>query len=288
MSDTVQIHRSIAEIRAAVSACKQAGQTVALVPTMGALHAGHIALIEAAKHAADVVVVSIFVNPSQFAAHEDLDTYPRDEGADLAAIASVAPNAMVYAPTAKTMYPDGFQTAVHVGPLADDLCGVSRRQFFGGVATVVAKLFTQVRPDVAIFGEKDYQQLLVVRRMARDLDLAVEVQGAPTVREPDGLALSSRNAYLTAEERALAPQLHVTLQTVSTELRKGTSPATVLANECARLAALGFEIDYLEVRDAETLAPLSVLTEAASTASRLRVFIAAHIGTTRLIDNIAV
>ena len=283
--ETLTLVRTVADVRDAVAAARAHNRRVALVPTMGSLHLGHLSLIEAARNSAETVVVSIFVNPGQFAAHEDLDTYPRNEAGDCDAIRGIVSDAIVYAPSAAEMYPNGFQTSVNVGALAEGLCANTRPHFFGGVATVVAKLFTQVGPDVALFGEKDYQQLLVVRRMARDLDLPLEVVGVPTVREADGLAMSSRNAYLTDAERAVAPELHQALRKVGLLLLEGETPDGAIGVATARLSAAGFDIDYVEVRDAASLTPV---TERPAVGQAVRVFGAAVIGSTRLIDNVAV
>jgi pantoate--beta-alanine ligase len=230
--------------------------------------------------------VSIFVNPTQFAPNEDFDRYPRDEGGDLAKLATVGCD-LVWAPDKTRMYPEGFATRIVPAGAADGLESEFRPHFFTGVATVCCKLFTQVAPDIAVFGEKDYQQLAVVRQMVRDLNMAVDIVGLPTVREPDGLALSSRNAYLTPEERRAAPLLHRVIANVARAANAtGTAPgpalAALIAEAKATLAAAGFKVDYLEVRDAETLHP------AGADASRpLRVLVAAWLGKTRLIDNLA-
>jgi pantoate--beta-alanine ligase len=246
---------------------------------MGALHAGHLALVRLAQRRADRVVVSIFVNPTQFAPHEDFERYPRDEAGDLARLVEVGCD-LVWAPDRSEMYPEGFATRVVPGGAAEGLEGEFRPHFFAGVATVCCKLFTQVAPDIAVFGEKDYQQLCVVRQMVRDLDLPLDIVGLPTVREPDGLALSSRNAYLSAEERRTAPLLHRVIADVARSVAQGGS---AIAEGKARLQAAGFKVDYLEVRDAETLQP------AGPDAGRpLRVLVAAWLGKTRLIDNVAV
>jgi pantoate--beta-alanine ligase len=268
------LHRARAELG-------RRNATIGLVPTMGALHDGHISLVRLARRRARKVVVSIFVNPTQFAAHEDLGSYPRTWKADIAKLIAEGVD-LVWHPDAKTMYPEGFAT--RVAPEGPALAGLEDRfrpHFFGGVATVVTKLFTQVRPDLAFFGEKDYQQLKVVTRMARDLDLGVKVIGGAIVRERDGLAMSSRNVYLSAEERRAAPVLFRTLKGTSKRLRAGDDMAAALAAGAAAIGAAGFALDYLEARHAETLAPVSSMSE-----GPVRLLVAAKLGTTRLIDNI--
>jgi pantoate--beta-alanine ligase len=256
---------------------------IGFVPTMGALHRGHAALVEHALAACDRVIVSVFVNPTQFAPNEDFARYPRTEEADAALLDRVGAH-VLYAPAVEEIYPPGDATRVTVAGLSEPMEGAIRPHFFTGVATVCARLFCHVQPEATFFGEKDYQQLLVVRRMVRDLGLGVEVIGVPTVREPDGLALSSRNAYLSAEERAAAPGLHRVLQDVATALRDGATMAALRADAVGALVAFGFtEPDYLDLRDAETLAPLDRLETAPA-----RLLVAARLGTTRLIDNIPV
>ena len=283
MSD-VAVVRAVSELRRRVGDWRRAGghgTRVALVPTMGALHAGHLALVKEAKTRADHVVASIFVNPRQFAPHEDLNRYPRDEAGDLDKLASVGCD-LVWAPTPGEMYSTGFATRIEVGGAAEGLETDFRPHFFGGVATVVCKLISQVTPDLAIFGEKDYQQLCVIRQMVRDLDLPVEIAGGPTVREADGLALSSRNAYLTAAERRVAPELHRAIQAVAAAVKKDGDVATATAAAKAAILGHGFaKVDYVEVRDAETLKPAVV-----GEGRPLRVLVAAWLGKTRLIDNI--
>ncbi|HYD15997.1 MAG TPA: pantoate--beta-alanine ligase [Hyphomicrobium sp.] len=271
MGRSVKIVRTINDLRREIAAWRAAGESVALVPTMGALHAGHIALVGAALASADRVVVSIFVNPTQFAPHEDLARYPRDEAGDVEKLAGAGAQ-LVWAPTVAEMYPDGFATRIVVEGAALPLEGSFRPHHFGGVATVVCKLLSAVTPDVALFGEKDFQQLAVIRQMVRDLALPVAIQGVPTVREDDGLALSSRNAYLSEDERYVAPMLHKVLLQVA----QGRDPRE--AGEA--LVAAGFtKIDYIEVRDAETLAPFVPGRPG-------RVLAAAWLGKTRLIDNV--
>ncbi len=276
----MQIVRQLDPLRDALAEFRKAGLKIGLVPTMGALHAGHMRLVEVAREQCDAVVASIFVNPTQFGEGEDLDAYPRQEVAD-AALLDAAGVELLWAPTADQMYPSGYATSVSVTGISDGLCGAARPGHFDGVATVVAKLFNQVRPDAAYFGEKDYQQLAVIRRMARDLDFTHDIVGVPTVRDPDGLALSSRNAYLTAEQRANAVALPEAMREAATAIADGGKVAAILEAAKARILASGFhKIDYLELRDANTLALLDVFTKPA------RLFAAAHIGPTRLIDNI--
>jgi pantoate--beta-alanine ligase len=277
-----RVARTAKALRAAVARFRKAGEPVALVPTMGALHEGHLALVRIARKRAKRTVVSIFVNPAQFAPHEDLSSYPRDEKADLRKLSRVAAD-LVYAPSAEEMYPPGFATRIAVGGPAEGLESVARPHFFGGVATVVAKLFIACAPDIAIFGEKDYQQLLVVRRMSADLGLPVTVVGYPTVRAADGLALSSRNAYLSAEERATAPRLHSALQAAAGAIRAGSPPDDALAAARRDLGDAGFTVDYVALRNADTLAEI-----ADPRAEPLRLLAAARLGRTRLIDNIAI
>lgn len=278
----MQIVRQLDPLRDALAAFRTTGSKIGLVPTMGALHAGHMRLVEVAMEQSDAVIASIFVNPTQFGEGEDLDAYPRQEAAD-AALLEEAGVQLLWAPTADQIYPEGFATNVSVSGISDGLCGAARPGHFDGVATVVAKLFNQIRPDAAFFGEKDYQQLAVIRRMARDLDFTHEIVGVPTVRDPDGLALSSRNAYLTAEQRRNAAALPEIMREAATAIAAGKAVAAILADATTGLLASGFhKIDYLELRDANTLAVLNDFTEPA------RLFAAAHIGRTRLIDNIPV
>jgi pantoate--beta-alanine ligase len=247
---------------------------------MGALHQGHLELVRLAKTRCSRAVVSIFVNPAQFAPHEDFDRYPRDEAGDLAKLAAVGCD-LVWAPGGAEMYPEGFATRILPGGAAEGLEGAFRPHFFAGVATVCCKLFTQVAPDIAVFGEKDYQQLCVVRQLVRDLNLPLAIVGMATVRESDGLALSSRNAYLSADERRLAPMLHRVITGVARAAAEGRTPADAAADGGRALEAAGFKVDYLEVRDADTLRP-------AAPGRPLRVLAAAWLGKTRLIDNVAV
>lgn len=271
------------ELRLRVRLWRAKGARVALVPTMGALHPGHMALVRAAKARADKVVVSIFVNPAQFAPHEDFAHYPRDLTSDRARLEAEGGVDLIYAPETRIMYPEGHATRISVEGPSAGLETDFRPHFFGGVATVVAKLFLQCAPDFALFGEKDYQQLLVVKRLARDLDLGLEVIGVPTVREDDGLALSSRNAYLTPEQRKIAGQLNRVLRQAGERAKAGVSIPQAEAEGAAALLEAGFaRVDYVAIRDAETLAPLRDLSRPA------RVLAAARVGATRLIDNMAV
>jgi pantoate--beta-alanine ligase len=275
--------RTVADLRRALARFRRAGERVALVPTMGALHAGHLALVDLAKRKADRAVVSIYVNPKQFAPHEDLDRYPRDEAGDREKLAGVGCD-LVWAPDAEEMYPEGFATRIVANGAALGLETEFRPHFFSGVLTVVAKLFNQVAPDFAIFGEKDYQQLCVVRQMVRDLDMRLEVVGAPTVREPDGLALSSRNAYLSPREREIAPALHRAIVDVAAKVARNGRVPDAIATSRKVIERAGFRhVDYVEVRDAETLAPFDPAGGRPG-----RVLAAAWLGRTRLIDNVPV
>lgn len=275
------IARTIPALHRALEPYRKAG--IALVPTMGALHRGHIALVRQAKRRARRVVVSIFVNPTQFAPHEDFGSYPRTFNEDLAALAAEKVD-VVWAPTAQVMYPDGFATRIEpAGPAKAGLEDKYRPHFFGGVATVVAKLLLQCRPDYAMFGEKDYQQLRVVTQLARDLDQPVKIIGCKTIREKDGLALSSRNVYLSQSERAVAPVLQRTLKASAERIRKGDSITAVLADGAETITRAGFALDYLEARHAMTLAPIGSRAD-----GPIRLLVAAKIGRTRLIDNLGV
>jgi pantoate--beta-alanine ligase len=250
---------------------------------MGALHQGHMALVGAAQAECDRVVASIFVNPKQFAPTEDLGSYPRREAADLEMLASAGVD-LVFMPAADEIYPPSFATLVRVDGLTEGLCGAHRTGHFDGVTTVVAKLLIQALPDIAYFGEKDYQQLMVVRRLARDLDIPVRITGVPTVREADGLALSSRNVYLSAEERRIAPNLARLLRSVASALKiQDGAAARELARGVRELREAGFEIEYLEIREEETLRPVTT-----GVAARSRVFAAVRLGKTRLIDNMPI
>ncbi len=275
--------RSVFSLRRAIGRFRKSGDTVALVPTMGALHAGHLALVRQARRRAKRVVVSIFVNPAQFAPHEDFGSYPRTMKTDLAALAALKVE-LVWAPGVREMYPAGFATRIEpAGPAKAGLEDAFRPHFFGGVATVVSKLLLQVAPDFAMFGEKDFQQLKVVTAMARDLDIPVKIVGVPTVREKDGLALSSRNAYLSESERAIAPTLQQTLKDCASRIKSGQAIGAALADGRARIESAGFTVDYLEARDARTLAPIATTKD-----GPVRLLAAAKLGRTRLIDNIKV
>ena len=283
-SPPLGVARTITALRARVDDWKKDGLSVALVPTMGALHAGHLSLVTHASKIADRTVVSIFVNPTQFAPHEDLDAYPRQERDDLEQLKATGCH-LAYTPSAEAMYPAGFQTSVYVDKLSDGLCGASRPHFFGGVATVVCKLLNQCRPTLAIFGEKDYQQLMIIRQMTKDLDMGVEIIGAPIVRDADGLALSSRNKYLSPEERAVAASFPAALSDAAAKLAGGAHIDGVLATARERLLAAGVdEIDYLEVRSAGALSPLGP----GPVDQDARLFGAVNVGSTRLIDNLAI
>lgn len=274
---------TVVDLRAALAPWRRAGETIALVPTMGALHAGHISLAQLAKRKARRAVASVFVNPTQFAPHEDFAKYPRTFEADLERLTATGIDA-VFSPTPQIMYPAGFATTVSLeGPAKADLEDRFRPTHFAGVATVVAKLLIQSAADFAIFGEKDFQQLAVIRQMAKDLDLPVEIIGAPTVRENDGLAMSSRNVYLDTEERRRAPLLHATLQDIARSIAAGEEVDAALATGRQALADAGFVLDYLELRDAASLAVV-----AKPFTQPLRLLVAAKLGKTRLIDNIAV
>lgn len=280
-SHQVHVVRRLAQLREVLRDWRRQGQSVGLVPTMGALHEGHLALARAALSRCHRCVVSIFVNPAQFAPHEDFARYPRDEAGDLAKLAGVGCD-LVWAPDVEEMYPGGFATRIVPAGAARGLESDFRPDFFAGVATVCCKLFIQVGPDVAVFGEKDYQQLCVVRQTVRDLDLPLEILGHPTLRELDGLAMSSRNKYLDAAHRALAPMMHRVLVETAQAVARGLPHAEAAGGGRRQLAAAGFEVDYLEVRDAETLAP------AGAGSGPLRVLAAARLGATRLIDNMPV
>ena len=275
----MEIVRTVADLRKHIALWRKGQVRVGLVPTMGALHQGHMALVEAARAECDRIVASIFVNPKQFAPTEDLGSYPRREAADLEMLASAGVD-LVFIPAVDEIYPPGFATLVRVDGLTEGLCGAHRAGHFDGVTTVVTKLLIQALPDTAYFGEKDYQQLTVVRRLARDLDLPVRIAGVPTVREPDGLALSSRNVYLSAEERRIAPNLARVLRSIAAVLAQDPNAvAQEIAHGSAALQQAGFAVEYLEIREAESLAVTSEVTASS------RVFAAVRLGTTRLIDN---
>jgi pantoate--beta-alanine ligase len=277
------IVRKVADLRAEVAKWRRDNLAVALVPTMGALHEGHISLLQTARRRADKVVVSIFVNPTQFGPTEDFSKYPRQEAADVEKLIGARCD-LLYAPTVDEMYPDSFATTVHVAGLSEGLCGATRPGHFDGVATVVSKLLNQGQPDIAVFGEKDYQQLQVIRRVVADLDIPVKIVGAETVREEDGLAMSSRNAYLSPEERALAKQFPWVLSALAIEISKRPNDfARRVENAHKLLVDSGIDkVDYLDVRDAETLEPVTTI------ARPTRVFGAVIIGKTRLIDNMPI
>jgi pantoate--beta-alanine ligase len=283
MSRSPMVVRTVPALRRALDGLRARKAMVALVPTMGALHDGHVSLVRLAKRRAQKVVVSIFVNPTQFAPTEDFGSYPRTWKTDVAKLAAEKVD-LIWNPDVKAMYPEGFATRiVPEGPATAGLEDRFRPHFFGGVATVVGKLFTQCRPDVAIFGEKDFQQLRVVTQMARDLDLGVRVVGSRTVRERDGLAMSSRNVYLAPEQRQAAPELYRVMKLCAARLRTGEAAEIVMAAGAGLITAAGFAVDYFEVRHAETLAPIASRKD-----GPMRMLLAAKIGTTRLIDNIAV
>ncbi len=282
MSGPVVIVRSVAALRAQVGAWRDQKLSVALVPTMGALHEGHLSLVRRGLELADRVVASIFVNPTQFGPNEDFARYPRQEELDAAALTSAGCH-LLFAPTAEEMYPDGFATTVSVSGVSEGLCGIVRPGHFAGVATVVTKLLLQCLPDVALFGEKDYQQLAVIRRFARDLDIPARIEGVPTLREEDGLAMSSRNAYMSPEQRAIAPWLIRSLTGIADGLRAGAKAADLCPKAITGLLKAGFDsVDYIEVCDAASLAPAERLDRP------LRILVAARLGKTRLIDNIGV
>lgn len=276
----MRILRTIPEVRDAVREARSAARSVGLVPTMGAFHEGHLSLMRAAKRQNDLVVVSLFVNPTQFAANEDLSTYPRDEDRDVA-LAEAEGVDILFAPAPAEIYPDGFATNIHIAGITEVLDGATRGpHHFDGVATVVAKLFGIVRPDVAYFGQKDAQQVLVVRRLVRDLDLDVRIEACPIVREPDGLAMSSRNVYLDADARAQATALNRALEAADAAHRAGERDgAGILSAARGVLAEAGIEVEYLELRDAQTLQSLTLVDRDAL------LLVAARVGAARLIDN---
>lgn len=278
----MQIIRDIAMLHRAVTALKQDGKSVALVPTMGSLHDGHLSLVRMARRVADHVVVSIFVNPTQFGPNEDFDAYPRSEARDAAMLVE-AGTSLLWAPDVGTMYPGGHSTHIEVAELGADYCGAARPGHFDGVATVVAKLFNQVRPDIAIFGEKDWQQLAIIRRMARDLDFGIDILGAPIARDTDGLALSSRNAYLSPDQRAAAIAFPGALKAAAKAIAGGAEVADTLAKAETAIVAGGFDsVDYVALADADSLERLTTFRTPA------RLLAAARIGKTRLIDNLPV
>jgi len=280
MAASIATVRTVKDLRAQVAKWREAGETVGLVPTMGALHVGHLSLIAAAKAHAARIVASIFVNPAQFGPKEDFKRYPRDEAGDLAKLAQAGVD-LVYIPHTAEMYPRGFATKVTLPSLTEDLCGAARPNHFEGVATVVTKLLLQCAPDVAVFGEKDYQQLLVIKQVVHDLNIPVQIVPGSIVREEDGLALSSRNGYLSAAERKTAPILHQVLSEAAAALANGEGCDAVTSAGRFKLEGKGFRVDYVAVRDPETLAPLFGPIKGPA-----RVMGAAYLGTTRLIDNV--
>ncbi len=280
MASKPVVVETVQELRALTGAFRAEGARIALVPTMGALHSGHMALVRRAREVAQKVVVSIFVNPTQFGPTEDFSRYPRTFEADLEKLAAEGADA-VYAPTAAEMYPEGFATRITMTGPAEGLESDFRPQFFAGVATVVGKLFIRCAPDFAVFGEKDYQQLKVVTRLSRDLDLGVEIVPVATTREADGLALSSRNAYLSPEERSVAPVIHAALKHAALNIRGGAAPDAAAAKAVETISAKGLKVDYVVARHAETLAPLT-----GAQGEPIRLLAAAWLGKTRLIDNL--
>jgi pantoate--beta-alanine ligase len=279
----IETASDVVELRLRVRLWRNKGARIALVPTMGALHEGHMALVREAKARAEKIVVSNFVNPAQFAPHEDFARYPRDMAKDRSLLEAQGDADLIYAPPTELMYPQGFATRIAVEGPAAGLESDFRPHFFGGVATVVTKLLVQCAPDIAMFGEKDYQQLLVVKRLVRDLDLPLEIVGVATLREADGLALSSRNAYLSAAQRGVAAHLNRVLSAVAERAKSGVSIPQAEAEGGAALLNAGFDrVDYVALRDAQTLAPLRTLSGPA------RVLAAARVGNVRLIDNMAV
>jgi pantoate--beta-alanine ligase len=281
MTAVLPVVRTVAELRAQVRAWRQAGLRIGFVPTMGALHEGHLSLVRLARTRAERVVASIFVNPTQFAPHEDFEAYPRDEAGDMAQLAAAGCD-LLFGPSVEEMYPPGAATTVTVTGVTESMDGVARPSHFAGVATVVTKLLNQCAPDVAVFGQKDFQQLQVIRRLVEDLDIPVEVIGAPTARADDGLALSSRNAYLTTAERKVAVRLNEILRDALDRLRRGEPVEATEARAIADLQAAGFNrIDYVETRTPDTLARLGP----GPAKGPIRLLAAAHVGRTRLIDN---
>ena len=277
----MQTIRAVEQLKAAVNALRASGRTIAFVPTMGALHAGHLSLVEQGKKRADAVIASIFVNPKQFGEGEDFGRYPRQEEADAAMLANAGCD-LLWLPAVEDVYPPDFATTVHVAGVSERWEGASRPGHFDGVATVVARLLLAVRPDVAIFGEKDFQQLAVIKRMAADVGLGIEIAGAPIIRDTDGLALSSRNAYLSDDERAQAVSLPQSLETARSAILSGIRVADAVEQARASLSGAGFTVDYVALVDAENLEPLDVPK------GEMRLIAAATIGSTRLIDNLAV
>ncbi len=283
MAARLPVVRTFTGLRSTVQGWRLRGQSIALVPTMGSLHEGHLALVQLARKSASRVVVSIFVNPTQFDPTEDFGAYPRDEAGDWEKL-SAARADLLYAPPLSEIYPDDFATRVEVAEVSQGLCGASRPHHFAGVTTVVTKLFLQCLPDFAVFGEKDYQQLLVIRQLVRDLNFPISIIGAPIMRDKDGLALSSRNAYLSGQHRLMtAPQLYLTLKDMAADLASGRELASTIAAGRERLEQAGFRVDYLEVRRADNLMPFDDGIDAPA-----RVLAAVYLGKTRLIDNMPV
>jgi pantoate--beta-alanine ligase len=283
MSFQLPVVHTVAGMRALVRDWRAAGDRIGLVPTMGALHAGHLSLVEEARRQADRVIVTIFVNPTQFGPNEDFSRYPRTLPADCEKLTTVAAD-LVFAPAVEEMYPPGFSTTVSLeGCAKAELEDHFRPTHFAGVATVVAKLLNQAQADAAVFGEKDYQQLLVIRAMARDLDIPTRILGSPTLRDPDGLAMSSRNVYLSAEDRARAPALYRAISDAARRIAEGEVIGHAMAEAREAIVGAGFDIDYVEARHAETLARVARRHE-----GPIRILAAARIGATRLIDNVAV
>jgi len=278
----LDIVRTVVELRSHVSAWRKDGLTISLVPTMGSLHAGHLSLMKVGKEKSDKVIASIFVNPLQFAPDEDFETYPREENCDILKLVEEGVD-LLFAPNVNEMYRQNSKTTINVGGLTDCLCALSRPGFFDGVATVVTKLLLQALPDIAIFGEKDYQQLLVIKRFTTDLDIPAEIIGAPTIREDDGLALSSRNIYLDPKSRSIAPSMYRILNQHASNISNGSDINKSLKLARQNMHDLGFDkIDYLDLRNSQTLEACSDLKQPS------RLFAAAWLGSTRLIDNLAI
>ena len=278
----MDIVRTVAELRSHVSAWRKDGLSISLIPTMGSLHAGHLSLMKVGREKSDKVIASIFVNPLQFAPNEDFETYPREENFDILKLVEEGVD-LLFAPKVNEMYREKSKTTINVGGLTDCLCALSRPGFFDGVATVVTKLLLQALPDIAIFGEKDYQQLLVIKRFTTDLDIPVEIIGAPTIRENDGLALSSRNIYLDTKSRSIAPSMYSILNQHASNISNGSDIKKSLEIARKNLQDSGFEkIDYLDLRNSQTLETCSDLKRPS------RLFAAAWLGSTRLIDNLAI
>ncbi|GJM01864.1 MAG: pantothenate synthetase [Rhodomicrobium sp.] len=283
MQQGLSVISQVQVLRDEIREHRLAGKRIALVPTMGALHEGHLSLVTLARQRADIVICSIFVNPKQFGEGEDLDAYPRTLEADVRLLDEIGTD-LVFSPSSDDIYPSGFATKVSVAGVSEGMCGDDRPEHFDGVATIVAKLLLMVLPDVAIFGEKDFQQLLVIKQMVRDLNIPVEILGAPIVRAEDGLALSSRNEYLSAERRAIAPKLYEVLTDLAAEIRNGGEVPRVIEKARGRLIDYGFSVDYVELRSGLHLDRRTALVDG----EEARVFAAVRLGATRLIDNVAV